>query len=103
MSTERRAEIPSLGLPLHLSGVVLQTDLDRYAIQIRTKEKQRVIGFALDPKCKIKGDKKQFGKKELTLEEVEAGYQVELTVRQVDRRVIEMKVKKPKEASPAQL
>jgi hypothetical protein len=100
-SRNRGPEMPSLGgPPLYLSGEVTQIDTTRRAIQVRTKQnnKTAVIGFALDPKCKIKADKKEFGKKELELAEIEAGYQVELTIRQVDRQIIEMKAKKPKEA-----
>jgi hypothetical protein len=82
-----------------MSGIVLQTDVERKAIQIRTKQNQRErdMGLALDPKCKITADKKQFGKKDLTLDELQPGYEVKMIVRRADMLIIEMKVKKPKE------
>lgn len=91
----RGPDVPSLGLPIRVSGEVLQVDLERKAIQIRSKERKQPIGYAIDSKCKIKAAKKEFDKKELELEEVQPGYQVELTVRRVDLHVIEMKVRKP--------
>ena len=102
-SGPRRApDVPRLTPPMRIKGELLQVDASRNAIQIRSeqskgKEGSRPMGFALDAKCKIKADKKEFGKKELELEELEAGYEVELTVRREDMLVIEMKVKKPKE------
>jgi hypothetical protein len=98
-SRNRGPEPPSLGGVTTISGEVLQIDTARHAIQIRSERngKAMTAGFALDPKCKIKADKKDFDKKELELKELEAGYRVELTIRQTDRQVIEMKVKKPKE------
>jgi len=99
----RGPDLPSLGsLTSDLSGVVLQTDTTRNAIQIRAKQNQREreFGLLLDPKCKIKADKKEFGKKQLTLEEIQPGYEVKMLVRRADMRIIEMKVKKPKEAPP---
>jgi hypothetical protein len=95
----RGPEVPRLGMPFRLSGEVLQVDVARNAIQIRNKQNKKPAGFALDPKCKIKADAKSFDKKELKLDEIEPGYEVELTVRQADSQVIEMKVKKPKKES----
>ncbi len=94
MRGDRGAPVPALGMPLYESGIVVHTDLTRVAIQIKTKRGQ-LKGFAIDPKCEIKADKKQFGKKKLLLSEVEPDYQVDLTVRQADMNVIEMKVKRP--------
>lgn len=91
----RGPDVPSLGLPIRVSGEVLQVDLERKAIQIRSKERKQPVGYAIDAKCKIKAAKKEFDKKELELEEVQPGYRVELTVRRVDLHVIEMKVRKP--------
>ncbi|HLG14827.1 MAG TPA: hypothetical protein VJH03_10050 [Blastocatellia bacterium] len=95
-SRNRGPDVPSLGLPLRVSGEVLQVDLERKAIQIRAKNRKQAVGYGLDPKCKIRADKKEFEKSELKLDEVQAGYEVELTVRRADLLVIEMKVKKPK-------
>lgn len=92
-------DAPRLAPPMRVSGEVLQIDTTRNAIQVSVKVRnnKRNMGFALDEKCKIKADKKQFGKKELELGELQPGYEVELTIRQTDRKVVEMKVKKPKE------
>lgn len=92
----RGPEVPRLGMPFRVSGEVLQVDVERNAIQVRDKQNKKPSGFALDPKCKIKADAKDFDKKELKLDEIEPGYDVELTVRPADLQVIEMKVKKPK-------
>ncbi len=98
----RGAETPTLAPPVHMSGEVLQIDLERNAIQIRMKRNNRMVdaGFALDAQCRIKADKKQFGKGQLELGELKAGYLVEMTVRPSDMLVIEMKVKLPREATP---
>lgn len=93
-------DLPNLeALTVEVEAEVLQVDTERNAIQIQPKRNAKPMGLRLDSKCKIKADKKQFGKKDLSLAEVEAGYQVELTVRRADMQVIEMKVKKPKEKS----
>ena len=52
--------------------------------------------LALAPDCKIKADEKQFGKKELSLEELEPGYRVELLLELKSNQITQMKVKKPK-------
>lgn len=98
-SRNRGPDVPSLGLPVRVSGEVIRVDLERSAIQIRSKQRKQPVGFGIDPKCKIKADKKQFDKDVLKLEEIEAGFEVELTIRQADMRVIEMKVRKPKQSS----
>lgn len=96
-------ELPTLPpLTADIMGEVLQIDTQRNAIQIRNKRTGRPMGLLLDAKCKIKADKKQFGKKELTLEELGAGYLVELTVRRADMHIIEMRVKKPKEKTSSE-
>ncbi len=96
--TRRGAELPTLEpLTADITGEVLQIDTERNAIQIRNKRTGKELGLLLDAKCKIRGDKKQFGKKELTLADLEAGHQVELTIRRADFHVLEMRVKKPKE------
>ena len=95
-SRNRGPDVPALGLSLRVSGEVLRIDTERKAIQISAKDRKRPQGYGLDPKCKIKADKKEFEKSELKLEEIQIGYEVELTVRQADMLVIEMKVKKPK-------
>jgi hypothetical protein len=101
-SGPRRApDAPNLGFPIRVSGEVIQVDSTRNAIQIRDTRRKRDVGFALDAKCKIKADEKQFGKKELKLDEIETGFLVDLTVRQADLVVIEMKVKKPKKEDEA--
>lgn len=74
----------------------MKIDTNRRAIQINSGARKRAVGYALDPKCKIKADQKEFEKSELKLDEVQIGYEVELTIRQADMLVIEMKVKKPK-------
>ncbi len=96
--TRSGPEVPALeSLTASVTGELLQIDLERRAVQIRTKPKGTLLGLAIDPKCDIKGDKKQFGKKELKLEELLPGYPVELVVRRADMHIIEMKVKKPKD------
>ena len=98
--TREGPDVPSLEpLTFDLTGDLLQVDTERNAIQIRIKRTEKLMGFLVDSKCKIKGDKKQFEKKDLALAELEAGYQLELKVRRADIHVIEMKVKKPKEKS----
>lgn len=81
-----------------LEGVVIKTDTNRKAIQVRLNRGDKVEGFALDEKCKIKADKKEFDKKELKLEELQAGYVVEMKLRVKDGMITEIKVKKPKES-----
>ena len=99
-ATRSAPELPSLEpLTVDLTGELLQIDSERNAIQIQIKKNPKPMGLLVDPKCKIKGDKKQFTKKDLTLTDLEAGYQLELVVRRADRHVIEMKVKKQKEKS----
>ncbi len=97
LDPRRAPDAPRLAPPLRVSGEVVQIDTTRNAIQVRNKDNKRTMGFALDEKCKIKADKKEFGKKELELADLQEGYEVELTIRQADRKVIEIKVKKPKE------
>ncbi|PYP87085.1 MAG: hypothetical protein DMF61_10565 [Blastocatellia bacterium AA13] len=91
--------VPSLGvIVITVSGSVLKVDAERKAIQVRDKRNDKEVGVLLDAKCKIKCDEKQFGKKELKLEEIEKGFLVEMLVRRDDMHVTEMKVKKPKES-----
>lgn len=89
---------PSPFLPAFavVEGIVLKVDTNRNAIQVRRKQDGKEIGYALDQKCKIKADKKDFEKKDLKLEELETGFEVELKIRLKDQQIIEMKVKRSK-------
>jgi hypothetical protein len=80
-----------------VSGELIERDSVLKTIQIREKERGKEFGFTVSGDCKIRADKKEFGKKELKLDELEEGYRLELTISRYNKQVIEMRVRKPKD------
>ena len=78
------------------SAEVILVHADDRQIEIRRKSNKTEHTLAVAPNCKIKADEKQFGKKILSLEEVEPGYRVEVLIDLRSNVITEMKVKKPK-------
>ena len=78
------------------SAEVVNVNPENRQIEIRRKgdKSEHMLGIA--PDCKIKADEKQFGKKELSLDEIEPGYRVELLLELRTNQVTQIKVKKPK-------
>ncbi|HJQ71619.1 MAG TPA: hypothetical protein VKA70_21765 [Blastocatellia bacterium] len=81
---------------LFFAAEVLKAHPENRQIEIRRKSDKSEHMLALAPDCKIKADEKQFGKKELSLDEIEPGYKVELLVELKTNMITQMKVKKPK-------
>jgi len=82
------------------TGEILIIDTQNRAIKIRDEKLGKEFGLALDEKCKIKGDKSLFGKKDLQLSDLRQGLFVEITLPikegKVQAKIIEIKVPKKK-------
>jgi hypothetical protein len=78
------------------SAEVLNVHPQENSIEIRRKSNKSEHTFALASDCKIKADQKQFGKKELSLDEIEPGYRVEVLLDLRSNQITQMRVKKPK-------
>ncbi len=78
------------------SADVINVHPQENSIEIRHKSKKSEHTLALAGNCKIKADEKQFGKKELNLDEIEPGYRVEVVLDLKNNLITQMKVKKPK-------
>ena len=81
---------------LLFSAEVLKAHPENRQIEVRRKSDKSEHMLGLAPDCKIKADEKQFGKKELSIDEIEPGYRVELLVELKTNLITQMKVKKPK-------
>lgn len=81
---------------LFFSAEVVKAHPENRQIEIRRKSDKSEHVLDLAPDCKIKADEKQFGKKEISLDEIEPGHKVELLLELKNNLVTQMKVKKPK-------
>lgn len=81
---------------LFFAAEVVEVYPETRQIEIRRKKNKAEHVLALAPDCKIKADEKQFGKKEISLDEIEPGYKVELLLELKSNEITQMKVKKPK-------
>ena len=96
LESKNTIKSPSGLSTLFFAAEVIKADPENRQIEIRRKSNKTEHMLAVAPDCKIKADEKQFGKKELTLEEIEPGYKVELLLELRSNEITQMKVKKPK-------
>lgn len=78
------------------SAEVINVHPENQQIEIRRKSNKTEHTLTVAPNCKIKADEKEFGKKELKLEEIEPGYRVEVLIELSNNLITQMRVKKPK-------
>ena len=82
-----------------ITGEVVAIKSDLNSISVRVKD-GKVMDFAVDPKTKLKADKKTelADKKDIELGDFQAGETVEVTVGLDDQRVHEIRLKRPKKS-----
>ena len=78
------------------SAEVIDVHPENKQIEIRRKSNKSEHTLTIAPNCKIKADEKQFGKKELGLDEIEPGYRVEVLLDLTNNMITQLRVKKPK-------
>ena len=94
--TNNKIKSPNGLSTLFFAAEVIKAHADNRQIEIRRKSDKSEHTLDLAPDCKIKADEKEFGKKELSLDELEPGYRVELLLELRSNTITQMKVKKPK-------
>jgi hypothetical protein len=89
-----------LARPNSFGGDVIDIDVANRTILIRRLDIDQEMALRIDPKCKITESQKRHPKRALTLEEVEAGYEIKTIVlgkKGVVTEIVvtELKVKRP--------
>jgi len=96
LAENNRIKSPNGMSTYFFSAEVVNVNPENRQIEIRRKSDKSDHMLGVAPDCKIKADEKQFGKKELSLDEIEPGYRVELLLELRTNQVTQIKVKKPK-------